>query len=229
MKPAVIALIVILVIVVIAVASWWIYKGTSMSWCNKNKKSKGEKVVTSAKDATNDAKTKVQDQQGVAIQVGLSPHKAKALVLSCIDYRFISQTMDYLYGRNNRNDFDYFVLAGASLGYNQSAKGRDKDIQKEPKCWAEAYEEHIDIAVKLHHIEEIIVVDHMDCGMYKEIYGEAVDTPAKETKKHEKNIVKFIDTLKAKPEYSKFRYTGVLLEANENAENISFRVIFSDD
>lgn len=152
--------------------------------------------------------------------VPATKHKANALVLSCMDYRYISETVDYLYGRNNENDFDYFVLAGASLGYNQSKNGCDAS-------WSKSYEEHIRLALKLHHIEEIIVVDHMDCGYYKAVYGDMVDTPQKEQDKHKMNIHNFIATLKASTEFGALRYTGLLI--TPNLGGVTFKVVYEED
>lgn len=150
----------------------------------------------------------------------LETHKGNALVLSCMDYRFISETIEYLYGRNNQNDFDYFVLAGASLGYNESIK------HKEPGAWAKSYEEHIDLALKMHHISEIIVIDHMNCEMYKRIYGKRVNTPERERDKHIENIRKLIETMKSKHKYSTLTYVGILVETHELADHgVSFNII----
>jgi len=146
-------------------------------------------------------------------------HNANSLVLSCIDYRFIGPTMDYIYGLNNKNDFDYFVLAGSSLGYNQSIDTSG--------IWSITYEEHIRIAIKLHHIKEIIVIDHMDCGYYSAIYGEEVNTPEKEEYRHKYNINKFIDTLKNNPEFSYLSYTGLLINVDDE-NNLKFNVIYED-
>ncbi len=145
-------------------------------------------------------------------------HKANALVLSCIDFRFIGATVDYLYGRNNKADFDYFVLAGASLGYNESFQGIETPNipEKSPDSWYESYEDHIDIAIELHDIKEIIVIDHMDCGYYHAIYGNEINTPEKERIKHEFNIHKFIETLKNNSKYTFLNYTGILLDVDKN-------------
>lgn len=120
-------------------------------------------------------------------------HKANSLVLSCIDYRFISETIQHLYGINEANDFDYFVLAGASLGYNESVNHVEGTGP-----WAATYEEHIGLAIQLHNITEIIVIDHMDCGYYKAIYNNSSNfTSNKEERAlHAFNINKFIEHLK---------------------------------
>lgn len=176
-------------------------------------------------------------------------HSANAMVLSCMDYRYIGPTIDYLYGRNNRNDFDYFVLAGASLGFNQSRStatlnhAQVKTIEipettpncctskltgspEKLACWSEACEEHICLAIELHNITEIIVIDHMDCGYYRAVYGDDVSTPDKEERLHKFNIHKFIQTLKNDPRYSEMSYTGLLLR--EEDDGIRFDIIFEE-
>lgn len=152
---------------------------------------------------------------------------AKALVLSCMDFRFIGPTINYLYNRNQAYDFDYFVLAGASLGYNESKESYSTEEipNKVDQCWHEAYEDHIRLAQKLHNITEIIVIDHMDCGYYRAIYE--IETPQQEMEKHQYNIHKFIQTLKSDPEFSIFKYTGILVKINSEP-NMVFEVLYED-
>ena len=140
---------------------------------------------------------KVQNEQ---------PHQAKTLVLSCMDYRFINDTIKYL-NIHREGDFDYFVLAGSSLGYNESREGSDPS-------WFKTFEEHVDLAIKLHGITEIIVVDHMDCGYYKAVYGDQVDTPDKEERKHNFNLHKFVRLMK--PKYDKLSYKLLLAYFDDN-------------
>ena len=81
---------------------------------------------------------------------------AHAFVLACIDPRFTKMLADYLiHDKKLKDDYDLFALAGAELGAN------DK------KGWRKALFEHIDIAIKLHKINEILVFSHLDCGAYK--------------------------------------------------------------
>jgi hypothetical protein len=155
-------------------------------------------------------------------------HQAHALVLSCLDYRFINPTIEHLYKRNNAFDFDYFVLAGASLGFNES-------LQEEPtveipeitsRSWHKVFEDHLRLARKLHNIERVIVCDHQECAYYHAIYGESVATTEQEADKHEYNIHKFIETLKNNPEFSDLKYTGLLIEVDEP---LNFRVIYEEE
>jgi len=87
---------------------------------------------------------------------------AHALVLSCIDPRFTAHLADFLrHEKDVLHDYDLVTLAGASLGVTQT---------KFP-CWRRMFFNHIDLAIALHKIKAIWVVDHLDCGMYKQTLG----------------------------------------------------------
>jgi len=60
-------------------------------------------------------------------------------------------------GKGYSQDYDYFILAGASLGALQG--------------WTQVFKDHLDLSIKLHNIQEVIFIDHLDCGYYKKIYG----------------------------------------------------------
>jgi len=75
--------------------------------------------------------------------------------------------------------YDQFILAGASLGYNQT---------KYPE-WPGLFRTHVDLAEQLHGIKEIICIDHDKCGAYKLFYGEL--TPEREKELHIDNIYQF--------------------------------------
>jgi len=86
--------------------------------------------------------------------------KTKCLLLSCMDYRFIQSTAELLERLEYEKAYDYFVLAGASLGYNAG-----------PEDWRTTWLDHIVLAKRLHQIQEIVIVEHEDCGYYKQFYG----------------------------------------------------------
>jgi len=60
-------------------------------------------------------------------------------------------------GRQLTNNYDHVVLAGASLGA----------VSYKFPGWDATFWEHLDVAIKLHHIRKVIVLDHRDCGAYK--------------------------------------------------------------
>lgn len=103
----------------------------------------------------------------------------EALLLTCMDYRLDNEVTAYMDARGLRDKYDHVILAGASLGAMN-----DKFPQ-----WNEVFMTHIDLAVQLHEVHRIIVLDHRDCGAYKMILGEAaVKDPDLEFKAHVKQL-----------------------------------------
>ena len=108
------------------------------------------------------------------------------LVLSCIDHRLIDDTIDVLKQENSIDGLDHIILAGASLGFNQM----------EYLDWRTTFVEHLDLAIKLHDIKKIIVVDHDDCGVYNLFYSDTIEHPYLERGYHYKNIRQCIKKIK---------------------------------
>jgi hypothetical protein len=118
---------------------------------------------------------------GVAGAGLLAPRIARAaggcdaLVLTCMDYRLIDEALNYFNGRGLKNKYDHIVLAGASAGA----------LGKLGAEWSATFWKHVETAISLHHVSEIIVVDHRDCGAYKIVYGaEPIAHHGRETALH---------------------------------------------
>ena len=111
----------------------------------------------------------------------LSSTGANALVLSCMDYRFVDDSVYFFNRIGFRDDYNKFSLAGASLGYNQT---------QFPE-WRETCNKHIELAMQLHDINEVIVMDHMDCGAYRILYDSPSMSRQEEYELHKKNLNKF--------------------------------------
>lgn len=86
---------------------------------------------------------------------------ADALLLNCIDYRLTAATTRYMAEQGMAGKYDQFILAGAALGAKND---------KFP-AWGTTFWEHVQVAIDLHGIKKIIVMDHRDCGAYKAILG----------------------------------------------------------
>ncbi|MFM1887394.1 MAG: hypothetical protein RL026_2551 [Pseudomonadota bacterium] len=89
--------------------------------------------------------------------------KTDALLLTCMDYRLMDDIERYMAGRGLRDRYDHVVLAGASLGA----------VTDRYPAWGQTFWQHLDIAIELHHIQQVIIIDHRDCGAYKVLLGEA--------------------------------------------------------
>ena len=97
------------------------------------------------------------------------------LMLSCMDYRLMDELAAYMDSRGLKDGYDHLILAGASLGAL---------VDKKPD-WGRAFWQHLDVAISLHKIKKVMVVDHKDCGAYRVFLGEAaVATPALELAAH---------------------------------------------
>jgi Putative carbonic anhydrase len=101
-----------------------------------------------------------------AAGIGARPARAAggtdALLLNCIDYRLTAATTRYMGKRGMAGKYDQIVLAGAALGAKND---------KFP-AWGTTFWDHVQVAKELHHIHQIIIIDHRDCGAYKVILGE---------------------------------------------------------
>lgn len=100
---------------------------------------------------------------------------ADVLLLTCMDYRLLDATNHYMAERGLKNKYDHVVLAGASLGAL---------TEKRPE-WNQTFWDHLDLALELHQIHEVMVLDHRDCGAYKLLLGEDFSKdPGRETEVH---------------------------------------------
>lgn len=99
----------------------------------------------------------------------------EALLLTCMDYRLDNEVTAYMDARGLRDKYDHVILAGASLGA----------LNDKFPAWKDVFMTHIDLAVQLHEVHRVIILDHRDCGAYKLVLGEAaVKDPETELKSH---------------------------------------------
>jgi carbonic anhydrase len=105
-----------------------------------------------------------------------------ALLLSCMDYRLVDDLVTYMDGRGLKDKYDHIVLAGASAGaYHEKFA-----------AWHETFWSHLQVAIDLHKIQKVIVIDHRDCGAYKIAVGaEHVKDPKSEYEAHAAILIPF--------------------------------------
>jgi len=124
-------------------------------------------------------------QPGVARAAG----HAEALLLTCMDYRLANEVEAYMSARGLRDKYDHVILAGASLGA----------LNDKYPAWSEVFWAHLDLAVQLHEVHRVIVIDHRDCGAYKLILGDAAVKDADtELKSHVKQLYALRSTIMTK-------------------------------
>lgn len=79
-----------------------------------------------------------------------------------MDYRLLDDIVRYMDSRALTNNYDQVILAGSSLGATTSLY----------PAWGETFWSHLQLALDLHHVSRLIILDHRDCGAYKVIFGQ---------------------------------------------------------
>jgi carbonic anhydrase len=89
-----------------------------------------------------------------------SPRK-NVLLLSCMDLRLLDNLVAFMNFENLENRYDQFILAGAAAGAMAVA------------TWRRAFFDHFVLAVALHQIKYVYIVEHRDCGAYEQFLGKS--------------------------------------------------------
>lgn len=133
-------------------------------------------------------------------------HTAKAFVISCMDFRLLDDIVLFLNDKGYHNNYDQFIIAGSSLGFNQ---------EKHPS-WRQSCEMHLDIAKQLHQVREIICIDHLACGAYRMLYPWL--NLEEEREYHIKNLKRFEITMKEK--YPEMKISLYIMDLDGDCEQI---------
>lgn len=87
-------------------------------------------------------------------------HTAKALVLHCIDFRFIDGLNHWLDEQGLTGQYDRVAVAGAVKNLVDPAESTDPAFVMK----------QIEISKRLHDISEVWLINHRDCGAYGKIF-----------------------------------------------------------
>ena len=123
--------------------------------------------------------------------------KYKALVLSCMDPRFQHLVHNHLKKKKLSGKYSAFTIAGAAVGVTHNKF----------KKWHKTFYDNLATSIKLHKIENLIVINHKDCGAAKIANGKKEFNTANEIKIHKNSF------LKLKKEIKK-RFPKLKLELN---------------
>jgi len=156
----------------------------SVRLAKKNRASQKRSITTST-TTTTILNTQIPN---MLTQNQLTAHTAKAIVITCMDFRLIDDAVLFFNSLGLNNNYDNFILAGASLGYNQTVYS----------AWSETLDKHIELAEQLHDITQVIVLDHIQCGAYKIFYNLPSITRADEIALHRQNFIIFKQTINQK-------------------------------
>lgn len=115
-------------------------------------------------------------------------HKAKNCIIFCIDFRFQKTFFEWLSETHNLGQSDIIEVAGSSRDLAKPLKPEDRDELLR----------NIKISVELHNPENILIVDHQDCGGYAQDGTIPPNLSLEEDqKKHEEYARKAVEVLRA--------------------------------
>lgn len=134
-------------------------------------------------------------------------HSCEAVVLTCIDFRFWKETIEFVEKEMGIKSYDFPSLPGSVKAINECEKEVDVAIA----C--------IGVPCNLHRVKKIVLVNHADCGAYG---GSAIfhgDLEA-EQKFHEGELQKAKEKLIAK--YPDKEYILVYAKLVDSGSSIEF-------
>ena len=147
---------------------------------------------------------------GIMLPMRAFAGSADAIVLTCMDYRIVDDAVNYFNSRGLRNKYDHVILAGAGVGA----------LGKLGADWASTFWKHVETAIQLHHVEELIVVNHRDCGAVKIVFGpESIAVRAEETKLH-RNLLHQLSGQVAR-KFPTLRTQMLLMDIDGSVEDVS--------
>lgn len=102
---------------------------------------------------------------------GYAVPQKNILLLTCIDLRLMDEIVHFMEFDNLTNRYDQFTLAGASLA--TQVKEFAEDFNPEAvkafdhfSAWNTSLHQHIELAIELHKIKDVYIIEHRNCGAY---------------------------------------------------------------
>jgi hypothetical protein len=89
------------------------------------------------------------------------PPRKQVLLLSCMDLRFLDNTVAFMNRLNLQNRYDHIVFAGAAMGTDQLTSTSSTSGAELP--WSDVFFDHLKTALNVLH-------EHLDCGAYKYLH-----------------------------------------------------------
>ena len=112
--------------------------------------------------------------------------KYKAMVLSCMDPRFQHLVQNYLKKKKLTGKYSAFTIAGAAVGVTHNKF----------KIWHKTFYDNLATSIQLHKIENLIVINHKDCGAAKIANRKKEFSPENEKKIHQDSFTKLKKEIK---------------------------------
>ena len=137
-------------------------------------------------------------------------HSCEAVVLSCIDFRFWRETVEFVEHELGIKTCDFPSIPGSAKTISELAEG----VNLAMAC--------IGVPINLHHAKKVVIVNHEDCGAYGGSANFKGDSKAEQAF-HEQELFnarnKLVET------YPDKEYILVYAKLTDNKENIEFVIV----
>ena len=125
----------------------------------------------------------------IGMSLGLAPVRTwtqkpayEAMLLSCIDPRFVDPVHNYMNARGLDGKYSQFTIAGAAIAVEANAFA----------AWRQTFWDNLATSIELHKIKKVIAIDHRDCGAARIAYGlQSVANASVETDTHKRVLASF--------------------------------------
>jgi len=151
---------------------------------------------------------------------GYSIPLGNVLLISCMDLRLIDDIVLFMDRDNLTNRYDQFILAGAALGHFADAN-RDyytEDAWDHHFGWRESLSDHVRLAMKLHAIQDIYILEHRSCGAYNYFLRNPPDRNNEESM-HHKYAMELSDFIRT--EHPALHVHSFLMDLRGNVEMLN--------
>jgi hypothetical protein len=137
-----------------------------------------------------------------------------------MDLRLIDNIVVFMSHDNLTNSYDQFILAGASLGHFAETNRDDYTAKawKNHLDWRKALADHIQLAIDLHDVGDVYIMEHRCCGAYKHFLRHPPDTTdaSGEAHAHKKYADSFMKYIQRK--HSALHVHSFLMDLRGNVE-----------
>ncbi len=141
----------------------------------------------------------------------------EAMLLNCIDPRFVTSSSLYMDQQGLREKYSHFVIAGGPIGV----------VSPKFAAWHAAFWDNLAVSMQLHKINRIIGLTHIDCGAARIALGDAaVATEEGQIKSHAQVLLLFRQEVARRQPTLKVvtgiqALSGTVLLVNEKGQPIS--------
>jgi carbonic anhydrase len=149
------------------------------------------------------------------------PARDRVMLLSCMDLRLLDNIVAFMNYENLTNRYDQFILAGASLG-----------IEIGKSC-EETFFRHLELAIELHNVSDVYILEHRNCGAYGVklgkkghfgLSGKDQDREAKVHKQYTDELTRLIGKRIKKGKLPPLGVYSFLMDLRGNVELLADRV-----